>query len=42
MGFEEFYVYSGQVQRIPCTVQSYVFDDFNCVKKGVCGVKLSV
>ena len=33
MGFEEFYVYSGQVQRIPCTVRSYVFDDFNREQK---------
>jgi hypothetical protein len=29
MGFEEFYAYSGQVQRLPCSVRSYVFDDFN-------------
>ena len=29
MGFEEFYVYTGQVQRVPCSVRSYVFDDFN-------------
>ena len=29
MGFEEFYVYTGQVQRLPCSVRSYVFDDFN-------------
>ena len=29
MGYEEFYVYTGQVQRIPCSVRSYVFDDFN-------------
>ena len=33
MGFEEFYVFSGQVQRIPCTVRSYVFDDFNREQK---------
>ena len=33
MGFEEFYVFSGQVQRIPCTVRSYVFDDFNRSQK---------
>ena len=29
MGFEEFYAYAGQVQRLPCSVRSYVFDDFN-------------
>ena len=29
MGIEEFYVYTGQVQKLPCTVRSYVFDDFN-------------
>ena len=29
MGFEEFYAYGGQVQRLPCSVRSYVFDDFN-------------
>jgi len=29
MGRTEFYMYNGSVQRIPCTVRSYVFDDFN-------------
>lgn len=29
MGKEEFYMYNGTVQRIPCAVRSYVFDDFN-------------
>ncbi len=29
MGLEDFYVYSGQVQKLPCTVRSYVFNDFN-------------
>tara|TARA_R110002110_G_scaffold9241_1_gene45795 strand:+ start:174 stop:2099 length:1926 start_codon:yes stop_codon:yes gene_type:complete len=29
MGEEEFYVYSGQVQKLPCSVRSYVFNDFN-------------
>jgi len=29
MGDEEFYVYSGQVQKLPCSVRSYVFNDFN-------------
>ena len=29
MGLKEFYVYGGTVQRLPCTVRDYVFDDFN-------------
>ena len=29
MGQEEFYVYGGTVQRIPCTVRDYVFSDLN-------------
>lgn len=29
MGIEEFYVYNGQVQKLPCEVLSYVFNDFN-------------
>jgi len=29
MGAQEFYVYSGTVQRLPCTVRDYVFNDFN-------------
>ena len=29
MGQEEFYVYGGTVQRLPCTVRDYVFDDIN-------------
>ena len=29
MGKEEFYVYAGQVQKIPCTVKDYIFSDFN-------------
>ena len=29
MGRNEFYVYSGAVERIPCTVKDYVFSDFN-------------
>lgn len=29
MGLEEFYVYTGRVQELPCTVRSYVFEDFN-------------
>lgn len=29
MGEKEFYVYSGAVQKLPCTVKDYVFSDFN-------------
>jgi len=29
MGNQEFYVYGGGVQRLPCTVRDYVFNDFN-------------
>ena len=29
MGVDEFYVYNGQVQKLPCDVLSYVFSDFN-------------
>jgi len=29
MGQNEFYMYAGSVQRIPCTVRDYVFSDFN-------------
>tara|TARA_R110001632_G_scaffold70910_1_gene164860 strand:+ start:338 stop:2449 length:2112 start_codon:yes stop_codon:yes gene_type:complete len=29
MGSNEFYAYSGSVQRMPCTVRDYVFDDIN-------------
>ena len=29
MGAEEFYVYGGNVQRLPCTVRDYVFSDIN-------------
>ena len=29
MGRNEFYAYAGQVQRLPCTVRDYVFDDIN-------------
>ena len=33
MGQEEFYSYSGSVQRLPCTVRDYVFTDFNFFQK---------
>ena len=29
MGTNEFYIYSGQVQKLPCTVRDYVFNDLN-------------
>ena len=29
MGREEFYIYSGAVQKLPCSVKDYVFSDFN-------------
>lgn len=29
MGVNEFYMYTGQVAEIPCSVRSYVFGDFN-------------
>jgi len=40
MGDSNFYVYSGQVQVLPCTVRKYVFDDFNYTnsRKVYCGV----
>jgi hypothetical protein len=29
MGLSEFYVYNGSVQRLPCSVRDYVFEDMN-------------
>ena len=29
MGQGDFYVYTGQTQKLPCSVKSYVFNDFN-------------
>ena len=29
MGQRDFYFYDGRVQKLPCTVKSYVFNDFN-------------
>lgn len=29
MGITEFYMYNGAVQRVPCAVRDYVFDDIN-------------
>lgn len=33
MGLDEFYMYSGTVQRLPCSVREYVFSDFNTGQK---------
>ena len=33
MGLEDFYAYDGRVQKIPCSVRSYVFNDFNLEQK---------
>jgi len=43
MGDEDFYLYSGQVQKLPCSVRSYVFGDFNLSQseKVTCGVNSS-
>ena len=40
MGANEFYVYQGSVQRMPCTVRDYIFNDFNFdqAEKVVAGV----
>jgi len=29
MGYDSFYVYNGAVQKVPCTVLSYIFDNLN-------------
>tara|TARA_R110000824_G_scaffold140160_7_gene305852 strand:- start:25038 stop:26903 length:1866 start_codon:yes stop_codon:yes gene_type:complete len=29
MGYDNFYVYTGSIKKVPCSVLSYVFDDFN-------------
>jgi hypothetical protein len=29
MSYDSFYVYSGSVQKLPCSVKNYVFSDFN-------------
>ena len=33
MGIDNFYVYAGQTQQLPCTVKEYVFNDFNTAQK---------
>lgn len=43
MGSAEFYMFSGSVQRIPCTVRDFVFDDLNIsqIEKVVAGANVS-
>lgn len=43
MGNAEFYNYAGAIQRIPCTVRDYVFNDFNTsqIEKVVAGSNVS-
>jgi hypothetical protein len=41
MGVEEFYVYTGQVQKLPCEVRSYVFNDFNMSQKALVTASLN-
>ena len=33
MGLEDFYVYDGRVQKLPCTIKSYIFNDINLQQK---------
>ena len=33
MGEQDFYIYTGAVQKLPCTVLDYVFSDFNLLQK---------
>jgi hypothetical protein len=33
MGFDDFYVYNGAVQKLPCSVKQYVFNDFNILQR---------
>lgn len=44
MGTAEFYSYGGSVQRIPCTVRDYVFNDINTnqIEKAVAGSNISL
>ena len=39
MGKDKFYVYSGRVETLPCTLRTYVFQDFNYAQAAqvVCG-----
>ena len=33
MGIEDFYVYAGNTQKLPCTVRSFVFDNINLLQR---------
>ena len=33
MGFDDFYMYTGSVQKLPCTVKQYIFNDFNKLQR---------
>ena len=33
MGFDDFYMYNGAVQKLPCSVKQYVFNDFNALQR---------
>lgn len=43
MGLEEFYAFTGQVQKLPCSVKSFVFNDINLSQRSkiVAGVNSS-
>lgn len=41
MGNKEFYIYTGQVQKLPCAVKDYVFSDFNFDQKSKVAVGLN-
>lgn len=41
MGLNEFYVYNGNVQKLPCTVRDYVFSDFNEFQAEKCFASLN-
>ena len=43
MGVQEFYVYSGSVKKLPCSVKDHVFSDFNTdqAEKVIAGVNSS-
>jgi hypothetical protein len=36
MGKNEFYVYTGAIQKLPCTVRDYIFSDFNSDQSEKC------
>ena len=41
MGIGDFYIYTGQTQKIPCSVRSYIFDDFNTEQADLVTVALN-